>query len=211
MNIFERHHASIPKNIYIASSVVEYVNSRIYAPSFYLTMMEPPEVPTETDFTAVFQAFRQSNSTVADLVIALLTEKCFKRSTKLAELLKQSGKILKVLLSHTRLPASAKKAASNAMQPLYAKEIRYLVKSMTGWHFSAHTAMPEDIDNFDLAMMASDTVEHAPLLSMLFDALLSAKKKGSWTSQMHHTEGDDVTMGVDDFENNAVDSNSDEG
>ena len=27
---------------------------------------------------------------------------------------------------------------------------------------------------------------------------------------MHHTEGDDVTMGVDDFENNAVDSNSDE-
>lgn len=65
---------------------------------------------------------------------------------------------------------------------VYAKEIRYLVKSTTGWHFSAHTAMPEDIDNFDLAMMVSDTVEHAPLLSMLFDALLSVKKKGSWTS-----------------------------
>ena len=72
MNIFERHHAGIPKNIYIASSVVEYVNSRIYAPSFYLTMMEPPEVPTETDFTAVFQAFHQSNSTVADVKIILL-------------------------------------------------------------------------------------------------------------------------------------------
>ena len=163
----------------------------------------------ETDFTAVFRAFHQSNSTVADLVIALLTEKRFKRSTKLAELLQRSGNILKVLLSHTRLPASAKKAASNAMQPLYAKEICYLVKPTTGWHFSAHTAMPEDIDDFDLAALASDTVEHAPLLSALFDALLSAKKKGSWTSHTHHTEGD-VTMGVDDFENNAVDSNSDE-
>ena len=76
MNIFEQHHAGIPKNIYIASSVVEYVNSRIYAPSFYLTMMEPPEVPTETDFTAVFQAFRQSNSTVADVKIILLRVKC---------------------------------------------------------------------------------------------------------------------------------------
>lgn len=36
--------------------------------------MEPPEVPMETDFTAVFQAFHQSNSTVADLVIALAVE-----------------------------------------------------------------------------------------------------------------------------------------
>ena len=140
-------------------------------------MTEPFVLLPETDFTAVLQAFHQSNCTVADLVIALLTEKRFKRSTKLAELLRRSGDILKVLLSHTRLPASAKKVASEAMRPLYAKEIHYLMKSTTGWHFSAHTAMPEDIDDFDLDTLASDTAKHAPLLSVLFDSLLSAKKK----------------------------------
>ncbi|KAM6501132.1 hypothetical protein JOM56_004146, partial [Amanita muscaria] len=122
--------------------------------------------------------------------MALLTEKRFKRSNKLTELLGQSGDILKALLSHSRLPNSAKRTACEAIHPLYAREIRYLAKSTTGWHFSAHKVMPEDIDDFELDQLASDTADHAPSLSALLDTLLSAKKTLSPASQTMAADSD---------------------
>jgi len=79
-------------------------------------MTEPtlPLPPPQKDFTLVFQALRQANCTVADVVIALLTEKRFKRNTKLMELLQQAGSILKALILHSRLPKSVGEIACKA-------------------------------------------------------------------------------------------------
>lgn len=141
-------------------------------------MSEPvPLLPApQKDFTAIFRAIHEANCTLADIVLAILTEKRFRRSPRLLELLQQSGDVLKALISHPRLPVSARQAACKATHLLYAREIRVLVKSTSGWHFRAHKAMPEDIDDFDLDCLASDTAARAPLTSALLDSLLSSKK-----------------------------------
>ena len=163
-----------------------------------MNLNEPLLPPPPKDLTAVFRALHEANCTVADITVAILTEKRFKRSPRLAELLRQSEDVLKALISHSRLPTSAAKTACKAMHPLYAREIRFLVKSTTGWHFHAHKAMPEDIDDFDLGDLASDTADHAPLTSALLDSLLSAKKLFLQHSTSENT--------IDDLSNSDRDS-----
>jgi hypothetical protein len=90
-----------------------------------IDMTEPMPLlpPPQRDLSAVFKALDETNCTIADAFIALLTKKQFKRSARLTELLRQSGSILKALISHSRLPMSAGKIAGEALHPLYAREI----------------------------------------------------------------------------------------
>ncbi|KAF8328629.1 hypothetical protein F5887DRAFT_1007168 [Amanita rubescens] len=129
----------------------------------------------QRDFTAILDAFDASGCSIPDLVIALLTERRFKSSTYTAELLQQSGDVLRSLLRHAKLPRNAEKAACEALHRVYVREIKDLVKPSAGWNFSAQQATPEDIDDFDLEDLASDVADTAPLLWALLDILLSVQ------------------------------------
>ncbi|KAF8336105.1 hypothetical protein F5887DRAFT_1078965 [Amanita rubescens] len=131
----------------------------------------------QRDFTAILDAFDASGCSIPDLVIALLTERRFKSSAYTAELLQQSGDVLRSLLRHAKLPRNAEKAACEALHRVYVREIKDLVKPSAGWNFSAQRATPEDIDDFDLEDLASDVADTAPRLWALLDILLLAKNK----------------------------------
>ena len=166
-------------------SAGERRNARcIYALSFCLTMpeLQQPRVqgiqlPPQRDFTAILDAFDASGCSIPDLIIALLTERRFKSSAYTAELLQQSGNVLRSLLTHAKLPRNAEKVACEALHRVYVREIKDLVKPSAGWNFSAQRATPEDIDDFDLEDLASDVADKAPRLWALLDILLSAKNK----------------------------------
>jgi len=156
-------------------------------------MSEPgeplPLPPPEKDFSAVLNAFDEINCTIPDFLLALLTEKHFKDSAYSHELLQRSHVVLGTWLSHPKLPKEAQKMASEALHQLYAHEIRYLTKPSSGWHFSAQTVMPDNIDDFDLSTLTLDTATNAPLVSALLDTLLSANTKVC-TSQLQASETD---------------------
>ena len=167
----------LSKNMYtIASTRRRNVNILlIYDSAFFL--MPEPEEPQLEDFSAILDAFDDAGYTIPDLVLALLTQRRFKKSAYTSELLRRSPEVLSAFLSHSGLPRDAEWAASKALHPVYAREIRYLVKPSSGWNFSAQTAMPDDIDDFDISDLIQDTTDNAPMVSALLDTLLSAKKR----------------------------------
>ncbi len=147
----------------------------IYDSAFFL--MPGPEEPQLEDFSAILDAFDDTGYTIPDLLLALLTQRRFKKSAYTSELLRRSAEVLSAFLSHSGLPRDAEWAASKALHPVYARKIRYLVKPSSGWNFSAQTAMPDDIDDFDISDLIQDTTDNAPMVSALLDTLLSAKKR----------------------------------
>jgi hypothetical protein len=76
----------------------------------------PPE-----GFTGILNAFDQAGYTIPELLLALLTDKHFKKSAYTLELLRRSGDILQALLSHAGIPKEAEKAASKALHPVCAR------------------------------------------------------------------------------------------
>jgi hypothetical protein len=170
------------KNSYMAStpkaSKCEYTHFALQSmPDPEEILPLPPLSPPERDFSAILNAFDEGNCSIPDLLLALLTERRFKDSIYASDLLQKSSVILGAWLCHRKLPKAAEKTASEALQRVYAREIRLLVKPSLGWHFSAQTAMPDDIDSFELAALTTDTAENAPLVSALLDTLLLAKKR----------------------------------
>ena len=121
----------------------------VYTLSTSLTMpdigMNDLDPLLQRDLTPVLNALRNCNVSIGSLVIALLTQRCFKKSIHLHDLLLHSGSIISSLFKH-QVPIEAQKAASKALQPIYVQEMKYLVKPTSSWHFSAHTAVPDDID-----------------------------------------------------------------
>ena len=166
--------------------------------------LPPPLLPPPgKDFSAVLRAFDEMDCTILELLLALLTEKRFKNSAYTHELLRRSQVVLGTWLSHVKLPKEAQKTASEALHQLYAHEIRYLTKPSSGWHFSAQTMMPDNIDDFDLSTLTLDTATHAPLVSALLDTLLSANTKQLRASSSQADANGDTAMA------NTGDSNSD--
>ena len=97
------------------------------------------------DFSPVFQALEQCETTIPDLVLALLTEARFKKSLLTTGLLNCTGDLVYALLKHKRTSLEAPKRASEALHLVYAAEIEHLVNIKSEWHFSALRALPQDI------------------------------------------------------------------
>ena len=115
--------------------------------------------------------------TIPDLVLALLTEACFKKSLLTTGLLNRAGDLVYVLLKHKRTSLEAPKCASEALHLVYAAKIEHLVDIKSEWHFSALRALPQDIDGFQMQELAADIDQKAPMLSALLNVLLSAWKR----------------------------------
>ena len=114
----------LSKNMYtIASTRRRNVNILlIYDSAFFL--MPEPEEPQLEDFSAILDAFDDAGYTIPDLVLALLTQRRFKKSAYTSELLRRSPEVLSAFLSHSGLPRDAEWAASKALHPVYAREIQ---------------------------------------------------------------------------------------
>lgn len=131
------------------------------------------------DFTPVFRALEQCGTTIPDLIIALLTEARFKKTPLTAELL-DHGDIIYTILKHKKVPGEAQQHAGKALHLVYAAEIEDLVDVKSEWHFSALRAVPQDLDGFHIEQLAADIDVKAPMLSALFEVLLSARKQSKW-------------------------------
>jgi hypothetical protein len=164
------------KNMYIASTR-QRRNVNICTCPLLRFLMPNPEPAQLADFSAILNLFDNMGYSIPDLLLALLTQRRFKKSTYTSELLRRSAEILSALLSHSGLPRDAELATSKALHPMYAREIQYLVKPSSGWNFSAQTVMPDDIDDFDISDMIQDTTDNAPMVSALLDTLLSSKRR----------------------------------
>ena len=114
---------------------------------------------------------------LSDIVLALLTEACFKKSPLTTALLSCAGDLVYALLKHKKTPPEAPKCASKALHLVYAAEIELLVNIKSEWHFSALRAIPQDVDGFQMQELAADIDQKAPMLSVLFSVLLSAQKR----------------------------------
>lgn len=59
----------------------------------------------------------------------------------------------------------------HGVNSIYAQEMKYLVKPTSSWHFSARTAIPEDVDDFEMDDLAMDIAENASMVWLLLDVL----------------------------------------
>lgn len=133
----------------------------------------------EKDYEAIFQVLEDTNVSIAQLITALLTEKCFKNHSALADLLGNAGTIIAKLLGHRRVSEAARDQACAVVERIYASEIEGLVKVNAGWHFSARQTAPDDIEDFAWDELVHSFVLHAPRLWSLLDGLLLARKRKS--------------------------------
>ncbi|KAF8345008.1 hypothetical protein F5887DRAFT_917782 [Amanita rubescens] len=129
------------------------------------------------DFSPVFQALERCETSISDLVLALLTEARFKKSPLTTGLLNRAGDLVYALLKHKKTSREAQKHASEALHPIYAAEMELLVDIKSEWHFSALRALPQDVNSFQMAELAADIDQKAPMLSALLTVLLSSRKK----------------------------------
>lgn len=173
--------------------VAVYTSTSLTMPDIGINDLDPL---LQSDFMPVFNALRNCNVSIGSLVIALLTQRRFKKSIHLNDLLLHSGGIISGLFKH-RVPNEARKAASEALQPIYAQEMRYLVKPTSGWHFSARTAIPDDVDDFEMDNLAMDIAENAPMLWSLLDVLLDARKRKCRPAIVADDGSSDMDLGND--------------
>jgi len=136
----------------------------------------------QRDFTPVFNALRNCNASIGSLLL-------------------HSGGIISGLFKH-RVPIEARKAASEVLRPIYAQEMKYLVKPTSGWHFSARTAVPDDVDDFEMDNLAMDIAENAPMLWSLLDVLLDARRRKRQPAIVADHGGNDMDLGNDESDNN---------
>ena len=156
----------------------------IYAYNCHLILSES-HPSFEMDFSPIFWALEQCETSLSDIVLALLTEACFKKSPLTTALLSHAGNLVYALLKHKKTPPEAPKHASKALHLVYAAEIELLVNIKSEWHFSALRAIPQDVDGFQMQELAADIDQKAPMLSVLLSVLLSAQKR---PNQSHASE-----------------------
>ncbi|KAM6501444.1 hypothetical protein JOM56_004458 [Amanita muscaria] len=136
----------------------------------------------QISFSPIFQALEQCETTISDLIVAMLTEARFKKNPLTAGLLDRSGDIIYALLNHKKVPRQAQICAGETLHSVYAAEIDNLVDVGSEWHFSAIRAVPQDVDDFHIEELAADIDMKAPMLSALLEVLLSARKRSKCRS-----------------------------
>ena len=168
-----------------------------------------PLPPLEMDFSPIINALSEINCTIQDFLLALLTEKRFKDSPYSCGLLQRSHIVLGAWLSHPKLSKEAQKTASEALHQVYAREIQCLTKPSSGWHFSAQTVVPDNIEDFELSSLTLDTATSAPTVSALLDTLLSANTKVCTSKSWPDADSDIAMAAAGDSESDS-EGNTDE-
>ena len=130
----------------------------------------------EKDFSPVIEVLTESSTSVVEFIVALLTEKRFKKHALTKELLENAKDVIAHILGHRHLQEDAQDMACALVEPMYAHEIRELADS-GNWHFGAHQATQDDLDDFRLEAMSMDYEKKVPRLWSLLDALLKARKR----------------------------------
>jgi hypothetical protein len=100
----------------------------------------------EKDYEAIFQVLEDTNVSISELITALLTEKCFKNHSALADLLGNAGDIIAKLLGHHRVSEAARDQACAVVERIYALEIQGLVRFSKTWRALPRISSTDGID-----------------------------------------------------------------
>ncbi|KAF8430436.1 hypothetical protein L210DRAFT_3322112, partial [Boletus edulis BED1] len=122
--------------------------------------------------TPVLDALESCQITVADFIVALLTEPGYKTQPMVIDLLANATTIFDAFMQHPATHDVIRNQCFTVAEDTYLWELRDLVSKDSSSHFGAANTTVQQLEEFHIDNMAHTMKSHAPRMWCLFDCLL---------------------------------------
>ena len=127
----------------------------------------------------LFQHFRAYNTTLPELVLAVLQNPLLHHHPFTREFVSATPDILAALARHGNTQTKLFAWAHDYMKLEYHEAVSRLARKQSGWHFGALHASAEQLEEFRIEDMAHDIQTREPLLWDLVGVIISGESMSS--------------------------------